>query len=184
MPLPEPELWSRFHQDPRDAAAARLRASDGDRETALDTLAAAFSDGRLDRSEFDERADAVSRSRTLGALVPLLDDLVPVTAVAAPLAPPPVDLRVEAERAYEVQKRRALLGMLVPSLICTVIWFVSGFSFIGWHLPYPWPLFVIVGTGIRPLTVMLRREELVAEHLARLEKRRRRALEARRVEEA
>jgi hypothetical protein len=171
---PEPELWSRFGHDPRSDSSRALRASDADREVAREALAEAYADGRLDRAELDDRLDALTTCRRLAGLVPLLDDLVPATE--APAVAPSETLRAEAVLAYEAQRRRALLAMLVPSLVCTVIWFVSGFGPDGWHLVYPWPLLVVLGTGLAPLRTMIQRQDIIVSELRRLEKKQRKAL--------
>jgi len=59
MSDPRPVAWERFSHDPRAVTNAPLRASDLDRNVALDALSAAYADGRLDREEYDERAAAV-----------------------------------------------------------------------------------------------------------------------------
>jgi len=180
--LPDAAVWARFSLDPRQPASADMRASDVDRDVAVQVLASAYADGRLTREEYDERAEAATRARTLGVLPPLLADLVPA-------APPsrtdelarlgPTELQARAERRYEAQRRRAVARMLVPSLICVAIWIIGGFGPDGWDMPFPWPLFVILGTGLHPLRIVLRHEDLVAQEQARLEKKQRTALESR-----
>ncbi|WP_157436573.1 DUF1707 SHOCT-like domain-containing protein [Actinospica robiniae] len=62
--------------DPRgQAGGAGIRASDAEREDALRVLADHYADGRLDRAEFDERADAAFAARTRGQLRALFRDL-------------------------------------------------------------------------------------------------------------
>jgi hypothetical protein len=66
-----------------------LRASDAERENALRALAAHYADGRLDRSEFDERADTALAARTQPELRALFADLPgpsPMAVVARPEA--------------------------------------------------------------------------------------------------
>lgn len=183
MSLPDAAVWARFSLDPRQPASADMRASDVDRDIAVQALGSAYADGRLTREEYDERAEAATGARTLGMLAPLLEDLLPA-------APPsrtdelsrlgPADLQARAERRYEAQRRHAIARMLVPSLVCVVIWIIGGFGPDGWDMSFPWPLFVILGTGLHPLRVVLRHEELVAQERARLEKKQRKALESRR----
>ena len=55
--------------------AGALRASDTEREGAVRSLATHFADGRLDRAEFDERADAAFAARTRDELRALFADL-------------------------------------------------------------------------------------------------------------
>lgn len=62
-------------QDRAELSRAELRASDADRERVADVLREALAEGRLDIEEFNERVDAVYRSRTYGELVPLTRDL-------------------------------------------------------------------------------------------------------------
>src|SRR3954449_7875839 len=71
------DVWASFQHDPRDPAAAPLRASDADRNVVHQLLTDAFADGRLDREEYDERTAAAMSARTLGELPPLVSDLVP-----------------------------------------------------------------------------------------------------------
>ncbi|MGN6574981.1 MAG: DUF1707 SHOCT-like domain-containing protein [Nocardioides sp.] len=177
--------WAEFSHDPRRPDAAALRASDRDREVVLRVLGDGFADGRLDRDEYDERAAAATGARKLGDLPSLLADLVPAGGPARSsdlTAMGPQDLRARAERNHAAQLRRAVLSMLVPSLICAVIWLLSGFGPDGWDLPFPWPLLVLVGTGIQTLRVLVQRQEIVDDEQARLEKKQREALEARRTE--
>ena len=61
------------HGDPD--ALPQLRASDQDREGALQQLAAAAGDGRLTLEEYSERADAALAARTRGELDRVLADL-------------------------------------------------------------------------------------------------------------
>jgi hypothetical protein len=77
-----------------------LRASQADRERAIDVLKAAFAEGRLDQEEYTDRVGQAQVSRTyadLGALVADLPvgpfgTLAPAPSAAGPLpmpAPPP-----------------------------------------------------------------------------------------------
>ncbi|MFC4058362.1 DUF1707 domain-containing protein [Planomonospora corallina] len=54
-----------------------LRAGDADRERVTAVLADALADGRLDQVEYEERLEALYRSRTLGELAALTTDLLP-----------------------------------------------------------------------------------------------------------
>ena len=65
------------------------RASDADRDTAVDILCAAAADGRLTMTELDERAGSALTARTLTQLAGLVADLIgPYTAAASPGPPP------------------------------------------------------------------------------------------------
>ncbi len=60
---------------PPPSESSRLRASDEDRDRALDVLRAAAGDGRLTAGEFGERMEAALSARTLGDLAALTADL-------------------------------------------------------------------------------------------------------------
>jgi hypothetical protein len=170
--------WTEFTSDPREPGSATLRASDRDREVVLGVLGDAYADGRLTRDEHDERLEATTATRTLGELPALIADLVP-------LAPParsgdlaratPDELQRRAVQRWEAQRRQALTGFLVPTVICWVVWIAVALQRDA-HGVFPWPLFVMLGTGMNVARVMLHREDIVTEEHRRLEKKQRKAL--------
>lgn len=162
-------MWSQFDHDPRVPAHTTMRASDRDRAVIETVLADAFAEGRLTRAEYDERSDAVLASRTLGELVPLVADLP--TGAATPRSSIPD----EAQRAYVSERRQAVWGFLSASLICWVIWFVTGSDF-------PWPVFVMLGTGLNAGRVAWQKDEIIDAETRRLEKRERKELRRREEE--
>ncbi len=160
--------------DPRDPAFAELRAADRDRDAVLAVLVEAYADGRLTREEYDERSEALAATRTLGALPELVHDLVPTSpgvvrsSSARPV--PSADLRVEAARFYQRQRREAVWGALSASIICLVIWFVLTEGFF-------WPAFVMLGTGMNVGRVLFQRQDIIDDRVEELEKKQRKALE-------
>lgn len=54
---------------------SRLRASDADREVAVEVLNTALAEGRLSVAEHSERLDALYQAKTQAEIVPLVDDL-------------------------------------------------------------------------------------------------------------
>jgi len=67
-----------------------IRASDSDRESVVEILRQAYTDGRLDLGEFDERTTAAYAAKTWADLRELTSDL-PVDAVlGADIGKPPV----------------------------------------------------------------------------------------------
>ena len=153
--------WGQFTQDPRRPESRPLRASDRDRDVVLGVLAEAYVDGRLTKEEHDERAAATGAARTLGELPDLIDDLVPQQAAG---------LHERAVERWEAQRRQAVSGFLVPTLICWAIWVALT------PAGSPWPLLVMLGTGARLVRVLVLRQDIIAEEQRRLEKRERRAL--------
>jgi hypothetical protein len=69
----------------REAGAAAMLASDGDRDTAVRALSEAFAQGRLTADEHGERVRAAFRARTWRQLARLTADL-PAPAAAGPAA--------------------------------------------------------------------------------------------------
>lgn len=165
-------FWSSFPHDPRDPGNASLRAADRDREALHQVLAEAYADGRLDREEHDERSAAVTAARTLGELPDLVADLVPTAPT--PARRPPTDLATAtsedlARRAHDAWRhdvREAVATLLVPSLICVVVWLAT--SAPDGHF---WPMWVMLGTGVNLLQTVLRRREIVENHRRKLEKK-------------
>jgi len=70
--------------DPVAAARARLRASDADRERAVEALKAAFTRGRLSRDELDVRLDRALLARTYAEVAAATADLPASPALARP----------------------------------------------------------------------------------------------------
>lgn len=165
-------MWNQFDHDPRIAANAAMRASDRDRGVIGSVLADAFAEGRLTHAEYDERSDAALSSRTLGELMPLISDL-PVARA------PQSNIAEDAARAYVTARRQAIWGFLSASLICWTIWFASGFGGDGWNGNFPWPLFVMLGTGLNAARVIWQRDEIIEEETRRLEKKERKSVEKR-----
>ena len=65
------------------------RASDADRDTAVDILCAAAADGRLTMTELDERVGSALTARTLSQLARLIADLIGPRAAAVLPGPAP-----------------------------------------------------------------------------------------------
>ncbi|WP_248581416.1 DUF1707 domain-containing protein [Nocardioides sp. InS609-2] len=156
--------WAAFEHDPRRAENSALRASDLDRDVVHRVLGEAYAEGRLDRDEFDQRSDSVTKARTLAELPEIMSDLVPSRAVV-----PAADRHEAAVAEYRSERRNALWGFLSASTICWVIWFATGMSF-------PWPLFVMLGTGLNLGRIAFERESRIAEEERRIEKRERKEI--------
>lgn len=90
------------------------RASDADRDTAVDILCAAAADGRLTLADLEERVEMALSARTLRQLAALIADLVLVSPRAAPAAPPPAP-RVLAAPGDRWAVLRSLLEPAFPS---------------------------------------------------------------------
>jgi hypothetical protein len=171
--VPVTTFWDQFERDPRAAENAPLRASDRERDVVHELLGTAYADGRLDREEFDARADQVGASRTLTDLPPIVGDLVSTSSTLS--ARRPAQLREEAERRYRRERQEALFSFLTPTLICWVIW--AWVLLAGHGTPFPWPLFVTLGTGMRWFRMLGNPEDHIVSIQRGLEKRQARELE-------
>jgi hypothetical protein len=159
-------VWREFEHDPRDPQYAGLRASERDRDVVRDLLASAYAEGRLDREELDERTAAVNGAKTYADLMPPIRDLT-ANAVPARLAAPlpAADLQRKARLYYGEKLRDAFFGLLVPNLICWLIWFLSG------HDGFIWPIFVSIPTGLNFLRVAASRGQIIESRIEKLQRR-------------
>lgn len=170
--------WARFEQDPRSAQGSRLRASDRDRDVALEVLGEAFADGRLDHGEYDTRSSAVTTAKVLGDLVPQLDDLVPDgpgTSLSASegLAPAVGDIHAQAVRRWEKDRREALSGFIGVSVLTWTIW---AFVMLG---GFPWPLFPMLAALVHLMRIQVQKQDIVDDHVVSLREREAKALRER-----
>ncbi len=171
------QFWSSFTLDPRSPEYAPMRASDGDRNLVHQALADAYADGRLDRDEFEARTAEATGAKTLGDLVGVVHGLIPTTWVPATHLPSSLmsdtQIQQRAVTAWQNDRRNALWGFISASLICWVIWAITSQGF-------PWPVFVMLGTGLNVGRVQFQRQAMIDEERRRLEKKQAREIEKRR----
>src|ERR1700753_4217297 len=98
--IPSQEATVSPDRRPTGSGGSSMRASDADRDLAIEVLAAANAEGRLSPEEYSERSDAALAARTHGELAELTDDLP-----AAELAPHPA-----GEAAPSPEHLTAVLG--------------------------------------------------------------------------
>ncbi len=158
-----------------------MRASDQDRNVAIEVLADAYADGRLDREEYDERMSQVATTKTLGDLTGHLAGLVapqvPVTKNADLALASSATLQQRAEEEYRSAFRGALTGFLIPSIITWVIWIATGFHGGSFNPVFPWPIFVSLGTGINVVRMITQKDDLIKEERRKLERKQQKALD-------
>ena len=140
-----------------------MRASDRDRAVIETVLADAFAEGRITRTEYDERAEAALTSRTLGDLVPLVEDL-PVSASAPATSG---DLHQQAVRKWEADRREALVGLIGLSALVWTIWAVTMWG------EFPWPLFPMGFALMNLVRIVVNKRDIIEEHTRKLEKKER-----------
>jgi hypothetical protein len=97
--------------------APPTRASDTDREIAVDMLCAAAADGRLTLAELDGRVEAALSARTLGELAALIADLSPYRPATrrGPSAPGPSPGLSAEPRLTTPANRWAIIQSLLPA---------------------------------------------------------------------
>ena len=129
----------------------KMRASDGDRQEAVERLRASLEDGRLKMDEYLDRIGLAYEAVTYGDLAVLYGDLPEAgSMVKRETTPPATTQQVVAARPGVIADLPTGLKVLwtiwlTAVLINVVIWvLVSGTS---GHLIYPWPVWVAGPSG-------------------------------------
>lgn len=125
--------------DPAVDQYQSLRASDAERETALRSLAAHFADGRLDRAEFDERADAALAARTQDQLRALFADLPGPAPVPSPMSEQSaaVDRATETLAAFRQRAFPAMVPRTPPLILVPVLLAFAVLAVLHGAAPFP-----------------------------------------------
>jgi hypothetical protein len=116
----------------------KMRASDRDRQQAVDRLRRALEDGRLTMEEYVDRMEAAYLAVTYGELAPLCADLPvspPVTA-----GPPAAFSRAGYLAGLPAVLKVLWVKWLVVVSINVAVWALV--SATSGHLAYPWPVWV------------------------------------------
>jgi hypothetical protein len=104
-------------QIPAAAGSGCLRASHADREQVIDTLKAAFVQGRLAKEEFDLRVGQTFAARTCAQLAAVTADL----RAGLTIAKPPQAAQVQGEPRIP----RVGRVLAVATTVCAGIWLVA-----------------------------------------------------------
>jgi hypothetical protein len=99
-----------------------LRASDSDREAAVDRLRTAAMEGRIDSEELESRIQSAYASTFCSELERLTSDVTP---------PAPVFTQTVARPEFVHRASRSTNGFAVASLICAAVWFLWVGSALG-----------------------------------------------------
>ena len=120
-----------------------LRPGNADRERVVAQLNTAFSEGRLDVAELDERVAAAYAAKTLGELVPLTADL-PVGQQGRTSAPArrEANAPVPAGAPSPAVRWAPVTGALGLFLVNVVIW--GAISLGTGELIYFWPIWTAI----------------------------------------
>jgi hypothetical protein len=96
---------------PYEPSTADLRASDADREAAVERLRGAGIEGRLDSDELEERIESAYAARWCSEL----------DALTLDVTPPPA--RLDPTPLVFVRPGRRPNGLAIAALVCGVLWF-------------------------------------------------------------
>ncbi len=127
------------HWDPiavRRTDRDRLRASDADREQAVDTLKTAFVQGRLGKDEFCVRAGQALAARTHGELTAITRS-VPARQTQAP---PPGTARAQDRNRMD---KRTVAWLMFLVLMPTTLWIAFVTHYVGFFA-----MFLIAFIGV------------------------------------
>jgi hypothetical protein len=103
-----------------------MRASDADRDAVVGALKDAYTAGRLDLEEFDERSTAAYTGKTWGELRELTRDLPETADLGADLPKPPLPPapKLDADRVLPAQQHRASRGTRIAPILA--LWIIVG----------------------------------------------------------
>jgi hypothetical protein len=144
MPGTSGQQWTRYIRP--GYSDQHIRVSDAERADVADRLAAHYSDGRLDRAEFDERVARAMSAKTRADLNGLFDDLPGLegrggAGGTGPAAGPGAPGGVFGPTApYRVGRRhrgnlRPILGFVLAAIVVSATWHAFfHFFFIPWFL--------------------------------------------------
>lgn len=113
-----------------------IRASDADRERVAASLRDHYAAGRLNGDEFNERLDKTYAATTVGELADLQTDLPAPAPPPLPEQAQPAGPVMARSGRLSVEWRGAVGSWLCISLVCFVIWLLSGAAASLWFL---WP---------------------------------------------
>ncbi|MGD9961423.1 DUF1707 SHOCT-like domain-containing protein [Nocardioides sp.] len=117
------DAWPALNSWQTQLTKGNVRIGDAERDDAIRALGEHFAAGRLDREEYDERADAALAARTWSDVAPLFRDLP--QPVATPRAPVPVSPRPRARLPF------------LPVLLILIG--------VSWLVGMPWLVWVGIG---------------------------------------
>jgi hypothetical protein len=120
---------------PREPGRDDLRASDADRQAVVERLRRAHDEGRLDLSEFDDRARRAYAARTYAELGRLTSDL-PADPAASRLPAIAESDRIRSRRGLSPAVSVWLLASVVNFVIWAIVSIATG------ELEYPWWIWV------------------------------------------
>ena len=158
-------MWRQFDHDPRSPSNAQLRASDRDRAVIETVLADAFAEGRITRTEYDERARSRPHQPNPRRPGPTRGADLPVSATRPGDAAATSTSRRCA--SGQADRREALVGLIGLSALVWTIWAVTMWG------GFPWPLFPMGFALMNLVRIVVNKRDIIEEHTRKLEKKER-----------
>jgi hypothetical protein len=131
--------------EPYEPKAPVIRASDTDRDRAVDQLRQHLADGRLTMEEFTERVDEAYEARTTADLQQALREL-PHVRVTEPRSPEQREKATRRKRKRERELRGHLVTFVLINMFLVAIWLAT--SVAAGEPIFFWPIFPILGWGL------------------------------------
>jgi hypothetical protein len=131
--------------EPYEPKAPLIRASDADRDRAVDQLRQHLADGRLTMEEFTERVDEAYEARTTADLQQALREL-PHVRVTEPRTPEQREKATRRQLKKQRQLRSQLVTFVLVNTFLVAIWLVT--SIAAGEPIFFWPIFPILGWGL------------------------------------
>jgi hypothetical protein len=131
--------------EPYEPKAPLIRASDTDRDRAVDQLRQHLADGRLTMEEFTERVDEAYEARTTADLQQALREL-PHVRVSEPRTPEQREKAATRQLKKQRQLRSQLVTFVLVNTFLVAIWLVT--SVAAGEPIFFWPIFPILGWGL------------------------------------
>jgi cation transport ATPase len=131
--------------EPYEPKAPVIRASDTDRDRAVDQLRQHLADGRLTMEEFTERVDEAYEARTTADLQQALREL-PHVRVTEPRSPEQREKATRRKRKRERELRGHLVTFVLVNMFLVAIWLAT--SVAAGEPIFFWPIFPILGWGL------------------------------------
>jgi hypothetical protein len=130
-----------------------IRVSDADRNAVTERLAAHYSDGRLDKTEFDERVARAMAAKTRGDLDGLFDDLPDPEPAGAPGTGRPAGPAVP----YRVHRHGPGRPVLMVALVIALA-IALGHTLAAVFMPWFWVAAIVVAIVALSRTSQARRD--------------------------
>ena len=125
-----------------------MRVSDAERNDIADRLARHYGDGRLDKTEFDERVSRAMAAKTVADFEGLFEDLPdlpdnPVGGASRPRSAPGTPSPADGHPAMRRGRPRGPVRLLLTVVLALVVANIAWHALTGWFAPVLWLAFLV-----------------------------------------